>query len=98
MQRQMPQKAEHTDKRGFVARAVDNEYDRLYKNETYRWLHHIHKMEKTSDCSPEQFAALKSAFEYFKSEAKERKSAVKNGQATVAEFHDWTLRQSWRII
>ena len=85
-------------KRDFDARAVDNEYDRLYKNETQRWLHYIHKMEKTADCSPEQLAALKSAYEDFKREAKERKSAVKNGQADITVFRDWILQQSWRII
>lgn len=74
-------------KRDFDARAVDNEYDRLYKNETQRWLHHIHKMEKTADCSPEQLAALKSAYEGFKRETK----AVKNGNVSVAEFRNWIL-------
>jgi hypothetical protein len=51
-------------------------------------------MEKTVDCSPEQLVALKSAYEDFKREAKERKSAVKNGKTTVAEFMDWILEQS----
>ncbi len=80
-------------KRNFDARAIDNEYDHLYKNETQRWLHYIHKMEKTADCSPEKLNAIKSAYEDFKCEAKKRKSAVKNGQLSVAEFREWILRQ-----
>jgi len=80
-------------KRDFDARALENEYDHIYKNEAQRLLHYIHRMEKTAECSPEQLSDLKSAYEGFKKEAKKRKSAVKNGQASVAEFRDWILTQ-----
>ena len=87
------QKMKTQAKRDFDARAVENEYDHIYKNEAQRWLHYIHRMEKSADCPPERLAEIKSAYEDFKSEAKKRKSAVKKGHSTVAEFRDWMLRQ-----
>ena len=80
-------------KREFDARAIDNEYDHIYKNETQRWRHYIHRMEKNPDCTPEQLSDIKSAFKAFMTEALERKNAVKNGDSTVAEFKSWILRQ-----
>lgn len=80
-------------KRDFDARAVENEYDHIYKNEAQRWLHYIHKMEKTADCPPERLSEIKAAYENFKAEAKKRKSAVKNGSSTISEFRGWILRQ-----
>ncbi len=80
-------------KRDFDARSIENEYDHIYKNESQRWLHYIHRMEKNTDCTPEQLSAIKSAYEDFKREAKERKSAVKNRQASVSEFKDWIIQQ-----
>lgn len=80
-------------KRDFDARALKNEYDHIYKNEAQRWLHYIHRMERKADCFPEQLTFLKSAYEDFKREAKIRKSAVKNGQSSVAEFRDWIIMQ-----
>ena len=56
-------------KRDFDARALENEYDHIYKNEAQRWLHYIHRMEMTANCSPEQLSAIKSAYEVFKKEA-----------------------------
>lgn len=50
-------------------------------------------MEKTAECSPEQLSDLKSAYEDFKKEAKKRKSAVKNRQASILEFNDWIIQQ-----
>ena len=92
------QKMKTQAKRNFDARAIENEYDHIYKNEAQRWLHYIHRMEKTSDCSPERLTEIKSAYEDFKREAKRRKSAVKKGQSSVAEFRDWTIRQLSDIL
>ena len=50
-------------------------------------------MEKDPDCPPKRIAEIRSAYEDFKKEAKKRKTAVKNGESTVSEFRDWTLRQ-----
>lgn len=80
-------------KREFDARAIENEYDHIYKNEAQRWLHYIHRMEKNADCSPKQLSAIKSSYEDFKREAKKRKAAVKNGQASVSEFREWIIMQ-----
>ena len=85
-------------KRDFDARAIENEYDHIYKNEAQRWLHYIHRMEKSDDCPPERLADIKSTYESFKTEAKKRKNAVKEGKTTLAEFHDWILVQLDRII
>lgn len=92
------QKMKTKAKRDFDARAIENEYDHIYKNEAQHWLHYIHRMEKTADCSPERLAEIKSAYESFKIEAKKRKSAVKNGKSTVSEFRDWALQQLESII
>ena len=92
------QKMKTQAKRDFDARAIENEYDHIYKNEAQRWVHYIHRMEKSDDCTPERLSEIKSAYESFKIEAKKRKSAVKNGKSTVAEFRDWTLRQLESII
>ena len=80
-------------KRDFDARAIENEYDHIYKNEAQRWVHYIHRMEKSDDCTPEHLAEIKAAYESFKKEAKARKKTVKDGDSTVAEFRDWTLQQ-----
>jgi hypothetical protein len=85
-------------KRDFDARAIENEYDYIYKNEAPHWLHYIHRMEKDPEYTPERIAKLRSAYEDFKKEAKKRKTAVKNSKATVAEFRDWTLQQLENIL
>ena len=87
------QKMKTQAKRDFDARAIENEYDHIYKNEAQHWLHYIHRMEKDPDCSPERITKIRSAYEVFKKEAKKRKTAVKNGQSSVTEFRDWVLAQ-----
>lgn len=77
---------------------MENEYDHIYKNEAQRWLHYIHRMERNAGCSSEQLSAIKSAYEDFKREAKERKTAVKNGLSSVDDFRDWILGQLEQII
>ena len=85
-------------KRDFDARSIENEYDHIYKNEAQHWLHYIHRMEKDPECSPERITEIRSAYKDFKKEAKKRKTAVKNGKATVVEFRDWTLQQLENIL
>jgi len=48
-------------------------------------------MKKNPDCTQDQLAAIKSAFNDFMREALERKNAVKNGDSTVAEFQSFSL-------
>ena len=55
-------------------------------------------MEKDPECPHERIAEIRSAYEDFKIEAKKKKTTVKNGQSSVAEFRDWTLQQLERII
>ena len=81
-------------KREFDARAVENSYDRTYKNECQRWRNIIHRAEKSEDTSPEQLSKMKAAFEDFKTEALKRKTAVKKGQSSPKEFEDWIIIQS----
>ena len=85
-------------KRNFDARAIENEYDHIYKNEAQRWVHYIHRIEESDDCTPERLAEIRAAYESFKKEAKARKNAVKGGESTVAEFRNWILRQLDGII
>ena len=80
-------------KREFDARAVENNYDRTYKNECQHWRNIIHKAEKSAETSPEQLSKMKSAFEDFKAAALKRKTSVKNGQSSQKEFEDWILVQ-----
>ena len=84
-------------KREFDARAVENSYDRTYKNECQRWRNIIHRAEKSEDTSPETLSKMKSAFEDFKAEALKRKTAVKKGQSSSKEFEDWILVQSSKL-
>ena len=56
-------------------------------------IRYIHRMEREADYSPEQLSAIKSAYEDFKKEAKDQKTAVKSGKSTVSEFKDWILSQ-----
>ena len=81
-------------KREFDARAVENSYDRTYKNECQRWRNIIHRAEKSEDTFPEQLSKMKAAFEDFKAEALKRKTAVKKGQSSPKEFEDWIIIQS----
>ena len=81
-------------KRELDARAVENSYDRTYKNECQRWRNIIHRAEKSEDTSPETLSKTKSAFEDFKAEALKRKTTVKEGQSSPKEFEDWILVQS----
>ena len=92
------QKMKTQAKRDFDARAIENEYDHIYKNEAQHWLHYIHRMEKDSDYPPERITEIRSAYEDFKKEAKKRKNAVKNGGSTVSKFQDWMLKQIVKIM
>ena len=55
-------------------------------------------MEKDPECSLERIAEIRAAYEDFKKEAKKRKTTVKNGQVSVAEFRDWVLKQFLKIM
>lgn len=85
-------------KRDFDARAIENEYDHIYKNECQRWLHYIHRMEKNTECSPERIGEIKSAYEEFKKEAKLRKKSVKSGFSSISDFRNWILKQLEKIL
>ena len=80
-------------KREFDARATENVYDKIYKNECQRWLNYIHRLEKDPNFSPDQISKLKTAFTDFKAEAKKRKASVKTGRSSLADFQGWTLQQ-----
>ena len=80
-------------KRDFDARAIENEYDHIYKNEAQRWRHYIHHTENNPECTPEKLDAIKSAYSDFMREPLERKNAVKYGHSTISEFRNWILRQ-----
>ena len=81
-------------KREFDARATENSYDRTYKNECQHWRNIIHRAEKSTDCSPERLAEMKTAFEKFKAEALKKKSAVKNGAMNIRDYESWILSQA----
>ena len=85
------QKMKTQAKRDFDARAIENEYDHIYKNEAQRWLYYIHRMEKSVDCQPERLVKIKSAYKSFNTEAKKRKKAVKEEKRTLVEFRNWIL-------
>ena len=80
-------------KRAFDARARENSYDLVYKNECQNWRNRIRKAKKTPGVSQKRLAKMKSAFEAFKTEALIKKSAVKAGELSVKEFTGWILRQ-----
>ena len=85
-------------KKEFDARATENGYDKIYKNECQRWRNIIHRAEKNADTSSEKLLEMKSAFQDLKTEALKKKSAVKKGLLPVKGSEDWIFIQSSIIL
>ena len=86
------QKMKTQAKRDFDARAIENGYDHLYKNETQRWRNQLNKAKKNA--SPDQLEVLEKSYQALRKEALKRKNHVKSGRSTEREFTDWILLQS----
>ena len=85
------------NKREFDARAKENIYDLLYKNECQNWRNKINKAKKTTGFPADWLEEMMTAFDIFKKEALQRKKAVKEKTASPKEFMDW-LYQRGSII
>jgi len=79
-------------KRDFDARALENGYDHIYKNETQRWRHQLNKAQKNA--SPVQLEKMKESYQALRKEALKRKNDVKIGRSTEKEFADWIFSQT----
>ena len=86
------QKMKTQAKRDFDARALENGYDHIYKNETQRCRHQLNKAQKNA--SPVQLEKMKESYQALRKEALKRKNDVKTGKSTDREFADWILLQS----
>ena len=86
------QKMKTQAKRDFDARALENGYDHIYKNETQRWRHQLNKAQKNA--SPVQLEKMKESYQALRKEALKHKNDVKIGRSTEKEFADWILLQS----
>ena len=86
------------NKRDFDTRARENNYDLAYKNECQNWRNKINKAKKTPVFPADRLEEMQSAFTSFKTEALQRKAAVKNKTASPLEFTDWLYQQSHIIV
>ena len=86
------QKMKTQAKRDFDARALENGYDHIYKNETQRWRHQLNKAQKNA--SPVQLEKMKESYQALRKEALKRKNDVKIGRSTEKEFADWIFSQT----
>lgn len=86
------------NKRDFDARAKENNYDLLYKNECQNWRNKINKAKKTAGFPSDRLEEMQAAFTTFKKEALQRKKAVKEKTASPKEFMDWLYQQSAIIV
>lgn len=86
------------NKREFDIRARENNYDLLYKNECQNWRNKINKAKKSPNFPPKKLEEMEAAFNIFKTEAKKKKTAVKNRQSSYKEFADWIYSQNNIIV
>ncbi len=86
------------NKREFDARARENNYDLLYKNECQSWRNKIRRAERVEGFPADRLLKMQEVFEAFKKEALQRKKQVKGHKMLPQEFMDWLYQQSSVIM
>ena len=86
------------NKREFDARARENNYDLLYKNECQSWRNKIKRAERTEGFPADRLLKMQEAFEAFKKAALQKKKLVKEHKMLPQEFMDWLYQQSSVIM
>jgi len=80
------------NKKKFDRKAKTLDYERQHKNAYMYWYNKVKKLQKEA-ANPDRLAAVESAFEQFKTENMERKTAVKDGRMQEKEYTDWLYQQ-----
>ncbi|MCI9076632.1 MAG: hypothetical protein HFH10_12735 [Dorea sp.] len=86
------------NKREFDARARENNYDLLYKNECQSWRNKIRRAERTEGFPADRRLKMQEAFDVFKKAALQKKKLVKEHKMLPQEFMDWLYQQSNVIV
>lgn len=86
------------NKREFDARARENNYDLLYKNECQSWRNKIKRAERTEGFPADRLLKMQEAFETFKKVALQKKKSVREHKMSPQEFMDWLYQQSSVIM
>lgn len=82
------------NKREFDARARENSYDLLYKNECQSWRNKIRRAERTEGFPADRLLKMREAFDVFKKAALQKKKQVRVHKMPPQEFMDWLYQQS----
>jgi hypothetical protein len=80
------------NKQRFDEKAKTLDYERQHKNAYMYWYNKVKKLRDEAPGS-EKLAKVEAAFESFKIENAERKTAVKDGKASAKEYTDWLYQQ-----
>lgn len=86
------------NKREFDARARENNYDLLYKNECQSWRNKIKRAERMEGFPADKLLKMQEAFETFKKVALQKKKTVREHKMPPQEFMDWLYQQSSVIM
>ena len=84
------------NKQRFDKKAKRLSYERQHKNSYMYWYNKVKKLQKVAPGS-DKLAVVEAAFEKFKVENMERKTAVKDGRITEKEYIDWLYRMQGKI-
>lgn len=80
------------NKQRFDEKAKTLDYERQHKNSYMYWYNKVKKLQKEAPDS-DRLAKVEAAFEIFKAENMERKTAVKDGKMPEREYTDWLYKQ-----
>ena len=80
------------NKQRFDEKAKELDYERQHKNSYMYWYNKVKKLQKEAPGS-DKLAAVEKAFETFKTENMERKTAVKDGNQPEKEYIEWLYGQ-----
>ena len=80
------------NKQRFDEKAKTVDYERQHKNSYMYWYNKVKKLQKEAPGS-DKLAKVEAAFETFKAENMEHKTAVKDGAMPEKEYTDWLYQQ-----
>lgn len=86
------------NKHEFNARARENNYDLLYKNECQSWHNKIKRAERTEGFPTDRLPKMQEAFDAFKKSALQKKKLIKEYNMLPQKFMDWLYQQSSVIM
>jgi len=84
------------NKQRFDEKAKELPYERQHKNAYMYWYNKVKKLRKEA-ADPDSLATVEGAFESFKAENAERKTAVKEGRMPEKEYTDWLYAKQSEI-